>query len=60
MDIYGTLCVGVQLIVFTLLCLLWNVVYKHTVEPPNKGDNINSAVLSFVERLSFSRRFKVY
>ena len=24
------------------------------------GDNINSAVLSFVERLSFSRRFKLY
>ena len=34
-----------------------------TVEPPNKGhfgDNINSAVLSFVERLSSSRRFKMY
>ena len=34
-----------------------------TVEPPNKGhvgDNINSAVVSFVERLSSSRRFKMY
>ena len=35
----------------------------YTVEPPNKGhvgDNINSAVVSFVERLSFLRRFKMY
>ena len=35
----------------------------YTVEPPNKGhfgDSINSAVLSFVERLSSSRRFKMY
>ena len=34
-----------------------------SVEPPNKGhfgDNINSAVVSFVERLSSSRRFKNY
>ena len=34
-----------------------------TVEPPNKGHvggNINSAVLTFLERLSFSRRFKMY
>ena len=33
------------------------------MEPPNKGhfgDNINSAVLSFVERLSSSRWFKNY
>ena len=37
----------------------WKLLY--TVEPPNKGhvgDNINSAVLSFVERLSSSRRFR--
>ena len=35
----------------------------YTVEPPNKGhfgDNINSAVMSFVERLSSRRRFKMY
>ena len=35
----------------------------HTVEPPNKGhvgDIINSAVVSLVERLSSSRRFKMY
>ena len=34
-----------------------------TVEPPNKGhfgDNINSAVVSFVERLSSCRRVKMY
>ena len=34
-----------------------------TVEPPNKGhfgNNINSSLLSFVERLSSSRRFKMY
>ena len=34
-----------------------------TVEPPNKGhfgDNINSAVVSFVEILSSRRRFKMY
>ena len=34
-----------------------------TVEPLNKGhigDNINSAVVSFVERLSSLRRFKMY
>ena len=34
-----------------------------TVEPPNKGpvgDNINSAVVPFVEKLSSSRRFKMY
>ena len=33
------------------------------MEPPNKGhfgDNINSAVVSFVERLSSLRRFKMY
>jgi len=33
------------------------------VEPPNKehlGNNINSAVVSFVERLSFSWRFKIH
>ena len=38
-------------------------VILHTVEPPNKGhfgDNINSAFVSFVERLSSSRRFKMY
>ena len=37
--------------------------YIYTVEPPNKGhfgDNINSADLSFVERLSSLRRFKMY
>ena len=37
--------------------------YISTVEPPNKGhfgDNINSAVVSFVERLSSLRRFKMY
>ena len=36
---------------------------KVTVEPPNKGhfgDNINSAVVSFVERLSSRRRFKMH
>ena len=34
-----------------------------TVEPMNKGhfgDNIKSAVVSFVERLSSLRRFKMY
>ena len=34
-----------------------------TVEPLNKGhvgDNINSLVLSFVERLSSSRRLQMY
>ena len=33
------------------------------VKPPNKGhfgNNINSSLLSFVERLSSSRRFKMY
>ena len=38
-------------------------VTNNTVEPPNKGhfgDNINSAVVSFVERLSSCRRFKMY
>ena len=36
---------------------------SNTVEPPNKGhfgDNINSDVVSFVERLSSLRRFKKY
>ena len=35
---------------------------SNTVEPPNNGhfgDNINSAVVSFVERLSSRRRFKM-
>ena len=35
--------------------------WPNTVEPPNKvhvGDNVNSLVLSFVEKLSSSRRFK--
>ena len=35
----------------------------NTVEPLNKGhfgNNIISAVVSFVERLSSSRRFKMY
>ena len=35
----------------------------YTVESPNKGhvgDNVNSAVVSFVERLSSSRSFKMY
>ena len=40
------------------------IVYNaYTVEPPNKGhvgDDINSAVVSFVEKLSSSRRFKMY
>ena len=39
------------------------IVLPTTVEPPNKGhfgDNINSAVVSFVERLSSLRRFKMY
>ena len=38
----------------------WHTVVT-TMEPPNKGhfgDNINSAVLSFVERFSSSRRFR--
>jgi len=38
-------------------------VHTTTVVSPNKGhfgDNINSAVVSFVERLSSSRRFKMY
>ena len=43
----------------------YSMVYMqiHAVEPPNKGhigDNINSAVVSFVERLSSSRRFKMH
>jgi len=36
---------------------------SYTVEPLNKGhfgNNINSAVMSFVERLFSSRRFKLY
>ena len=36
---------------------------RHTVEPLNKGhfgDKINSAVLSFMDRLSSSQRFSVY
>ena len=36
---------------------------SNTVEPPNKGHfgcNINSDVVSFVERLSSLRRFKKY
>ena len=35
----------------------------NTVGPPNKGhvgDNINSLVMSFVERLSSSQRFSIY
>ena len=39
------------------------IMYSNTVEPSNKGhfgDNINSDVLSFVERLSSLRRFKKY
>ena len=46
-----------------VLCILEPYIYVYTVEPPNKGhlgDNINSAVLSFVERLFSSRRFKMY
>ena len=38
------------------------LMYMYTVEPPNKGhvgDNIDSAVVTFVERLSSSRRFKM-
>ena len=34
---------------------MYNTAHKNTVEPPNKGhvgDNINSAVVFFVERLS--------
>ena len=37
--------------------------FPYTVEPSNKrhvGANINSAVVSFVERLSSSRKFKMY
>ena len=37
-----------------------NAPVGYTVQPLNKGhfgDNINSAVLSFVERLSSSRKF---
>ena len=37
--------------------------HVYTVKPPNKGhigDNINSHALSLVERLSSSRRFKLY
>ena len=44
----------------TLLC--YSQVYLYTVEPPNKGhfgDNINSAVLSLIERLSSSWRFSM-
>ena len=40
-----------------------NLITYYTVEPPNKGhfgDNINSDVVSFVERLSSLRRFKMY
>ena len=36
---------------------------QYTEEPPNKGhfgDNINSADMFFVERLSSLRRFKMY
>ena len=36
---------------------------RYTVEPLNKGhigDNINSAVVFIVERLSSRRRFKMY
>ena len=45
-----------MLSVIIVQCILYS-----SVEPPNKGhfgDNINSAVVSFVERLSSSRRFK--
>ena len=47
------------------LQLLYNEGHKSCiqVESPNKGhfgDNINSDVLSFVERLSSLRRFKMY
>ena len=37
--------------------------YDTSVKPLNKGhfgDNINSAVLSFMERVSSSRRFSIY
>ena len=37
--------------------------YRYTVKPPNKGhfgNNINSSLLSFVKRLSSSRRYKMY
>ena len=47
-----------------LINLLAYVAYTScTVAPPNKGnfrDNINLAVLSFVEKLSSSQRFRVY
>ena len=42
---------------------LGDLIELSTVEPPNKGhfgDNINSAVGSFVERLSSLWRFKMY
>ena len=44
-------------------CIMESFRYLYTVEPPNKGHfgtNINSAVLSLVERLSSSRRFSMY
>ena len=47
----------------SISCTIRKLYYIYTVEPPNKGhfgDNINSAVVSFVESLSSSRRFKMY
>ena len=43
--------------------MLWQGESNCTVKPPNKGhfgNNINSSLLSFVQRLSSSRRFKMY
>ena len=46
-----------------IMLLLYYPFVHTTVKPPNKGhfgNNINSSLLSFVERLSSSRRFKMY
>ena len=43
-------------------CVVFNNTVRCTVEPPNKGhfgDNISSAVLSLIERLSSSWRFSM-
>ena len=53
------------LYMYIIIISACNIMYRHiiTVEPPNKGhfgDNINSAVVCFVERLSSSQRFKMH
>ena len=62
--IFAQLCFVGQNIKFILVLLEWWIqTIGNTVEPLNKGhfgNNINSAVVSFVERLSSSRRFKMY